>query len=56
MSNSHPSREKRRSERRNRDRHPPTFRDRPIEVLVNVVILALIGGLIAYGCTALLLN
>ena len=31
------------------DRHPKTFRDRPIEAIVSVVILALLGGLVATG-------
>ena len=38
------------------DRHPPTFRDRPMEAIISVLIVAAVGGLVAYGCTALFLN
>lgn len=38
-----------------RERHPPTFRDRPGEAIVNIVVISLVGGLVAYGCTALTL-
>ena len=48
--------DERRPKRIQRDRHRPTFRDRPMEVIISVLIVAAVGGLVAYGCTALLLN
>ena len=48
--------EERRARGVKRDRHPPTFRDRPREAIVSVLVLAIVGGLVAFGCTALLVN
>jgi 4-hydroxybenzoate polyprenyltransferase len=49
-------RRQRRATDTKRERHPPTFRDRPVEAMISVLILALIGGVVAYSCTALTLN
>ena len=48
--------DERRPKRTQSDRHPPTFRDRPMEAIISVLIIAVVGGLVAYGCTVLLLN
>jgi len=47
---------RRRRTRRGGGWHAPTFRDRPVEAVVSVTIFALIGALMAYGCTALLVD
>lgn len=39
-----------------RERHPPTFRDRPLEAIVSILVFGLVGGLIAYACTAVTLS